>query len=68
MGATIERWFLSFMNLSYLMDGDVAQHHKETAYVSLRLAECLGMGEEEEAEVVFAAGMHDVGLFTNAEL
>ncbi|SKA83187.1 HD-GYP domain-containing protein [Desulfobaculum bizertense] len=47
-----------------LMSPVIAGHHNRTAYFAGRLADVMGLGEKEQADLVLAALLHDVGAFT----
>lgn len=47
-----------------IMCPQVASHHMQVAYLSLRIAESLGMSETELHRLVIAGALHDIGAFS----
>jgi HD-GYP domain-containing protein (c-di-GMP phosphodiesterase class II) len=46
------------------MSPAVADHHMEVAYLAYRLAEELGMTEDEKHDLAIAGALHDIGAFS----
>ncbi len=58
---------ICFTNAADLISHDVADHHQQVAYLSLKIGEALGLSSEEKKDLMIAGLLHDVGAFSYAE-
>ena len=42
----------------------VTNHQKQVAYIALRIAEELGLSQEERTQIVLAGELHDIGFLS----
>lgn len=61
------KFFLGFSTVLDLAHPQLVQHHKTTAYISLNLAEEMGMEESLRRELLFSALVHDLGILSLKE-
>ena len=58
---------ISIANAVDLISGDMANHHKRVAYISLAIAEVVGLPLAERHNLLLAALLHDLGALSLVE-
>jgi len=60
---SLNQLIFAFSKVLDLMDTRLYTHHRNVAYIALRIAEKLGMDDDAIQELVLAALIHDIGMF-----
>lgn len=55
---------ICFTNAFDLVSPELANHHQQVAYLSLRIAEQMNLTSEQKKELMLAGLLHDVGAFS----
>lgn len=58
---------LCLTNAADLVSPEVADHHKQVAYLAFRIAEEFGLSTEQKRDVLLAGLLHDIGAFSVKE-
>jgi len=67
-------WYITILDLVKsissalkLVSPEIERHHNQVAYISYRLAETLGLTEDETIRITLAAALHDIGAVSLEE-
>jgi len=60
---SLNQLIFAFSKALDLMDQKLYRHHRNVAYIAMRIAENLNMDDTDIQELVIAALLHDIGMF-----
>jgi len=64
MNISLYELLFSISHITDMIDSNLNSHHEQVAYISFRLAEELGLPEDQKKNLILSAAIHDIGAFS----